>query len=84
MLLDNVAVHPDFQGQGLGHRLIDLAETEARAEGYAHLDLYTHEHMPENIELYLSLGYIETQRISEDGYERVYMRKALAQPAGGR
>jgi len=40
MLLDNVAVHPDFQGKGL--------------------------------------GYVETERKTEHGYNRVYMQKALS------
>jgi predicted N-acetyltransferase YhbS len=31
MLLDNVAVHPAHQAKGLGRRLIELAESEARA-----------------------------------------------------
>lgn len=78
MLLDNVAVHPDFQGKGLGRRLIEFAESEARNQGFAHLELYTHERMTENVELYRTLGYVETARRTEDGYERIYMKKALS------
>lgn len=77
ILLDNVAVHPQRQGQGLGRRLIAHAEREARALGYAALDLYTHECMHENIALYRALGYAETGRREERGYPRVYMRKLL-------
>lgn len=78
MLLDNVAVRPDQQGKGLGRRLIDLAESETRAAGFGQLDLYTHECMTENIELYESLGYSQTERRREQGYDRVYLRKRLA------
>ena len=78
MLLDNVAVHPGHQGKGLGRRLLELAESETRRLGYTHLDLYTHECMRENLELYAAIGYVETARRTEHGYNRVYMRKALS------
>ncbi len=78
MLLDNVAIRPDQQGKGLGRRLIDLAEAETCAAGFEQLNLYTHECMTENIELYESLGYSQTERKQEQGYDRVYMRKRLA------
>lgn len=77
MLLDNIAVHPDRQGNGLGHQLMEFAENEAMKQGYSSLELYTHEGMTENIGLYESLGYIETGRRTESGYQRVYMRKNL-------
>ena len=77
MLLDNVAVHPEYQGKGLGRRLLELAESETRNQGYTHLDLYTHECMTENIEMYKRIGYVERERRTEHGYSRVYMRKAL-------
>ena len=77
LLLDNVAVHPDRQGQGLGRQLIAFAENEAAKQGYSSLELYTHESMTENIGLYESLGYVETDRRTESGYRRVYMRKDL-------
>jgi len=33
--------------------------------------------MTENINLYKNLGFVETERKQEQGYERVYMRKLL-------
>jgi ribosomal protein S18 acetylase RimI-like enzyme len=54
-----------------------LAEGEARRLGFTTVTLYTNEHMSENIELYKKLGYMETERKMEQGYQRVYMRKAL-------
>lgn len=81
ILLDNVAIHPDHQGRGLGRRLIDLAESEAVRRGYKKIDLYTHECMTENIEMYAALGYRETERREEHGYNRVYMQKQLSQQA---
>jgi len=78
ILLDNVAVRPDHQGTGLGKRLIKLAESEASDQGFEKLDLYTHESMSENIEIYRALGYTETERNKECGYHRVYMQKQLS------
>ena len=77
-LLDNVAIHPDAQRRGLGRRLIQLAEDEARRLGFNAIELYTHELMTENQALYARLGYREFDRRTEKGYPRVYMRKALA------
>ncbi len=77
LLLDNIAVRPDRQGQGLGRRLIAFAESEARRLGYAELRLYTHETMTENIALYTRLGFRETGRALEAGYDRVFMTKPL-------
>ncbi len=77
ILLDNVAVDPEHQGKGVGRRLIEFAESEARNQGFLHLDLYTHERMTENVEMYKRLGYMETERRIEKGYRRVYMRKSL-------
>jgi ribosomal protein S18 acetylase RimI-like enzyme len=78
MLLDNVAVHPDFQGQGLGRRLIALAESETKRLRYDEIQLYTNEKMVENIALYSRLGYVEIGRRSEQALQRVYMSKRLA------
>jgi ribosomal protein S18 acetylase RimI-like enzyme len=75
LLLDNVAVSPDRQGHGLGRRLIGFAESEARRLCYREVRLYTHEMMTENIALYARLGFEETGRRREAGYDRVYMRR---------
>jgi GNAT superfamily N-acetyltransferase len=78
LLLDNIAVHPDRQGRGLGRRLIAFAESEALRLGYdLGLRLYTHERMTENIALYTRLGFRETGRGHDAGYDRVFMKKAL-------
>jgi molybdopterin/thiamine biosynthesis adenylyltransferase/ribosomal protein S18 acetylase RimI-like enzyme len=77
LLLDNVAVAEDFQGKGIGRRLVDFAEAEARRRGFAEIRLYTHQMMHENIALYPRLGYEETGRGTQDGYARVFFRKRL-------
>ncbi len=76
-LLDNVAVLPGCQGKGHGRSLVAFAEAEALRRGYDAIHLYTHALMTENIALYARLGFIETHRVSEKGYHRVYMTKQL-------
>lgn len=77
LLLDGVAVHPAHQGTGAGRGLLDLAEEQARAHGYGAIRLYTNEAMVENRRLYERIGYVETHRAHEDGFARVFYRKAL-------
>jgi ribosomal protein S18 acetylase RimI-like enzyme len=80
MLLDNVAVLPDCQGQGFGRALIAFAEDAAREQGLHTLRLYTNEAMTENIAFYERLGFVETHRAEEKGFKRVYMTKPLDAP----
>jgi ribosomal protein S18 acetylase RimI-like enzyme len=77
LLLDNVAVSPARQGLGLGRRLLAFAEAEALRRGYSEIRLFTHQTMVENQRLYASIGYEETGRGTEAGYDRVFMRKQL-------
>jgi ribosomal protein S18 acetylase RimI-like enzyme len=62
ILLDNVAVHPDRQGSGIGKRLMNLAESEAKDQSFEKLDIYTHECMYENIALYKALEPVGLNR----------------------
>jgi ribosomal protein S18 acetylase RimI-like enzyme len=77
LLLDNIAVAPARQGSGLGRRLLAFAEAEAGRRGYREIRLYTHRTMTENQRLYAAIGYEETGRGTEAGYERVFMRKRV-------
>src|ERR1700756_2343722 len=77
LLLDNIAVSPARQGLGLGRQLLAFAEAEAIRRGYREIRLYTHQTMVENQRLYASIGYEETGRGAEAGYDRVFMRKRL-------
>jgi ribosomal protein S18 acetylase RimI-like enzyme len=77
LLLDNVAVAPGHTGQGFGRRLVAFAEAEARHRGYPEIRLYTHVTMTENIALYARLGFEETHRAEQAGFQRVFMRKRL-------
>jgi N-acetylglutamate synthase-like GNAT family acetyltransferase len=77
VLIDNLAVSPDFQGHGIGSRLLTLAEDTARSAGVAEVRLFTHELMVENIRYYVSRGYDETHRQQENGFSRVFFSKRL-------
>ena len=82
VLIYSVAVHPDLQGRGLGHRLLALAEEQALQAGYRKIRLYTNEHFVENIELYRRAGYLETGREDYLGSQLVHMAKRLESTDG--
>ena len=73
MTIGNVAVHPEFQGRGLGRALMDLGEKEAKRQGYSEMRLATHVLLTENLSLYGHLGWSETGRDEN----RVYMAKSI-------
>lgn len=77
MFVENVAVRPSCQGRGIGKHLMQFAEEQARQLNLPEVRLYTNEKMEGNLTLYPYLGYAETDRRSEDGYNRVYFRKQL-------
>ena len=76
--IENIGVDPQYQGHGLGRRLIEHAVTEARHRRLTALSLYTNEAMTENLAMYAHLGFAETHRVTEQGFRRVYMRRPLA------
>jgi ribosomal protein S18 acetylase RimI-like enzyme len=77
MFVENIAVDPRFQGQGLGHRLMAFVEQQARAAQLDEITLYTNEVMTENLLFYRKLGFEEESRYIDEGYRRVFLRKRL-------
>jgi GNAT superfamily N-acetyltransferase len=75
LLIENVAVEPRRQGEGIGRALLTFAEDHARQSGIQTLRLYTNAAMTENLALYSRLGYTEDERHSEDGFDRVFLSK---------
>ena len=69
----NVAVYPEFQGQGLGGGFLNLAESIAQEKDYSELHLTTHVLLSENLSFYRHMGWQETARDAV----RVYMKKEL-------
>ena len=76
--VDNVAVRPMVKGKGVGRLLLEVAQTEARRQGYKSIYLATHELMTENRALYSRIGYVEYDHRVVGGYPRVFFRKALS------
>jgi GNAT superfamily N-acetyltransferase len=75
LLIENVAVAPAFQGQGLGRALLAHAERLAAELGRPRLRLFTNRRFAENIRLYKSVGYV-IDREEDVGFAvRVHMSK---------
>ena len=83
LMVENVAVDPHRQGEGLGPTLLEFAEAQARGRGVGELRLYTHELMTENIELYERLGWTEYDRLVSHGFARVFLRKPVTAVQAG-
>jgi len=75
LYVDTLGVDPAEHGRGHGRRLLDFAAGEARARGYTALRLCTNLVMTENLAFYRHLGWRETHRGSEAGFDRVFFRK---------
>jgi ribosomal protein S18 acetylase RimI-like enzyme len=71
--IDNIAVDPAHQGQGLGRYLIAHAAAQADRLGLPAVRLYTNVAMTENLAMYARIGFVETHRTVEDGFQRVYL-----------
>jgi ribosomal protein S18 acetylase RimI-like enzyme len=82
LLIDNYAVRPEWQNRGISKRLTTLAMQAARRHGLAKLRLYTHAKMTRNLALYRRRGWVEVERRTEHGFDRVYLERALAADEG--
>lgn len=78
LYVDNIAVRADAQGAGTGAALLAEADREAALLGHDEIRLNTNATMTENIDYYLRRGFVETHRVSDSGYERVYFSKQLS------
>jgi ribosomal protein S18 acetylase RimI-like enzyme len=76
--IENIAVHPDRQGQGLGRRLLEWAERRAEVAGTGEIRLLTNEAFEANVKLYKNAGYrIDRTEPFVLGGTTVYMSKIL-------
>ena len=77
LLIENVAVHPKAQGQGLGGQLLLFAEEAAVRRGFTEVRLYTNERFIENLAIYSKRGYRELYRESIGTTQAVHMSKPM-------
>lgn len=60
--LNRLAVHPDYQGQGIGAQLLHRAITDALSKGVRKITLNTQEHNHRSIALYQRFGFEMTDQ----------------------
>jgi ribosomal protein S18 acetylase RimI-like enzyme len=60
--LTRLAVHPDYQGRGIGAQLLYQAITDALARGANIITLNTQEHNYRSRALYERFGFVDTKK----------------------
>lgn len=76
-----LAVDPALQGRGIGRRLMEAAEAEARRQGKLAVELQTRIELTGNHATFARFGFRETARTAHEGFSRptsVTMRKELS------
>lgn len=78
LLIENVAVLPEWHGKGIGGLLLGRAETIARSLRLNELRLYTNTMFSSNIAFYAHRGFQEFQREQHDKWGGVvHMKKPV-------
>lgn len=80
LYVGKLAVAAGHRRQGLARRLIDLAETRARALDLPALELQTRVELTENHATFRALGFVEVARTAHPGFDRptsVTFRRAV-------
>lgn len=76
-----LAVEPEFQGQGVGARLMQAVEDLARERGKDAIELQARIELTANHAAFARLGFRESERTAHAGYDRptsITMRKVLS------
>ncbi len=77
MLLSLISVIEESQGEGIGGALITFAEGFAREMNKHTLWLFTNAAYENNLEVFNYLGFEEYNRATDQGYEKVFLRKEV-------
>lgn len=75
--IKRMRVLPEYQGQGLGTKLLKLLEIKAKKLGYKRLVLDTSLKQEAAVHIYSKYGYREYKRGEIEGGETVWMEKVL-------
>lgn len=67
LVLHRLAVHPDFQREGVASALLNFAESTAKNEGYTAIRLDTYSKNPMALKLYEKHGYIKVGQVYFEG-----------------
>lgn len=73
IMVFNLAVAPEAQGQGVARRLMQFAEEEAQARNLSKLKLRTHKMMKDTIAMYRHMGW----KVTDQAGSGLTMEKAL-------
>jgi len=76
--LKRMWIAPGARGLGLGVRLLEALEEQARARGYRKAQLETHETLTEARQLYRRCGYLEVAPFNDEPYAHYWLEKPLA------
>ena len=56
----DIGIHPDYQRQGIGARILEELIDRVKDKGYASIGLFAWEENPANIPFYEKFGFIRT------------------------
>ena len=76
--LKRMWIAPEARGYGLGKRLLEALENQARALGYRVIRLETHKALAEAQQLYRRHGYDEVDQFGEATYAHHWFEKHLS------
>jgi N-acetylglutamate synthase-like GNAT family acetyltransferase len=80
LLIENIAVQPHRQGEGIGERLLQHAEAVATSMEFREIQLYTNAAFDSNIAFYATRGFeVYDRRTMSSGRVAVFMRKVLTE-----
>ena len=75
--LKRMWVADEVRGLGLGRRMLEALEAEARGLGHQTLRLETNRALPEALRLYQGRGFLEVAPFNTDPYAHYWLEKAL-------